>query len=135
MVLDTILPNSPLISAGWILSRAVALADATILVLVLLISSVVVAWVNSGGKVGNRISVMNNTVLVSHLLIRKGCVSIVTDTRLAEVDHRGRDSVGYQVHGSELSKSSTEGVTSGLDCISRVKLLKTLNFGKRVVID
>jgi hypothetical protein len=59
----------PLISASGVLTRAIALANRTVLVLILFESRVAVLRVQSGGNVRHRILVVNNTVLFSKLSI------------------------------------------------------------------
>ena len=69
MVVNIGLEIVPLISASGVLSRAIALANSTVLVLILFKGRVAVLRVQSGGNVRHRILIVNNTVLFSKLSI------------------------------------------------------------------
>jgi len=117
----------PLISASGVLTRAIALANRTVLVLILFESRVAVLRVQSGGNVRHRILVVNNTVLFSKLSIWECSVLSVTNAWLTEVDHRRFYSISNQVHDGKLGESRTEWVSSGLDGSSGMNGLKAFD--------
>jgi len=85
--------HAPLISACGVFARAITLANRTILVLILFVGSMAVLRVHFGGKMGHRILVVNDTVLIRELKIRKCSVIVITNAWLTEVNHRSFNTI------------------------------------------
>jgi hypothetical protein len=71
---------------------------------------------------------MDDTVLTWHLGLGEFRVVGFSNSGLSEVDHRYRKARVQQLHSGELSKSATETVTGGFDCVGGVNGSQTLNF-------
>ena len=69
----------------------------------------------------DQIVVMNYTVLARHLSAGELGVVHLADSWLAKVNHRHGVAGVQKFHSSELCKSTSQTVASGLNCIGRIE--------------
>ena len=118
---------APLIRAGRVLARPVALSDFALVVLVVFSSLVVVGNGLGRRQVWNLVLEVGHPILIRHVVVRERGVGTVTDARLAEVSHLDVVARLDELHSCELSLSSSQAVTSSLDRGRRVLLDEPFN--------
>ena len=84
---------------------------------------------------GNQVFVMNDTILVWHLSVRKSGIIFLTYSWLTEINHRDWVSWIDEFHSGKLGKSTSKTVTSGLYSIAWVKALKSFDFLQNVRVN
>lgn len=94
MIVNSELEDVPLVRTRGVFASAVARLDVAFVVFVHFTSAVMVLNRRLRRKVGYRISVMGDSVLLTVVLfVGEGVVGVVADSRLSEVDHGGGDVV------------------------------------------
>lgn len=135
MIIDIILECKPLVSASGVLTRGVTLTDGSFLVILEpLESSVVVTLGPLRGNVRNGVLPVGHSVVgvSGHSELGPG---IVSNSGLAEVDHRIIDTLVKQSHTVEQRKGSTETVASNLHSVGRVEGHKTSDLRRDIILD
>ena len=128
VVISIELPGAPLVRACGIFTTAIASFDFTILVFIHFSSNMVIVKRFLWRHLRNNVFIVSNTPLVRHFLLRKGSITTVTDSGLSEVNHGNANTVLFEHHTSELSKSCSKTVTSCLNRVVRMSALKSLDF-------
>lgn len=136
MVLDVEKQGVDWVGASRIFTTVVALAHISVFVLKLFVVTMMevqrpeLTWI-----VWYNVSVVHHTILLFDKIVWVCSIRIVTNSRLAKVNHCRWDTHIYQLHCSQLGNCTTQTVTSGLYLVRWIELLKSLNFSDDILED